>query len=165
MAAKHEQLTITIVGKQMGLKLVYLLYLFQMSKFCSVDWSFSGFWNKQIDILNPVCVKYWISPNSQSNLFAGEVSGGENYSNLFYTPQATYLPLLFLRQPISKLDTRALSLSPWLLEQLRSSFQKSNLFAIWPITWESLKFWSWDSKQRTSLCSLPMQTRGWPIDD
>ena len=57
-------------------------------------------------------MKYWISPNSQSNLFAGEVSGGENYSNLFYTPQATYLPLLFLRQPISKLDTRALSLSP-----------------------------------------------------
>ena len=31
---------------------------------------------------------------------------------VFYTPQATYLPLLFLRQPISKLDTRALSLSP-----------------------------------------------------
>ena len=45
-------------------------------------------------------------------VFAGEVSRGENYSNLFYTPQATYLPLLFLRQPISKLDTHALSLSP-----------------------------------------------------
>ena len=58
-------------------------------------------------------MKYWISPNSQSNLFAGELCGGDNYSNLFYTPQATYLPLLFLWQPISKLDTHALSLSPW----------------------------------------------------
>ena len=75
------------------------------------------FWllKKQIEILNPVCVKYWISPNSQSNLFAGEVSGWENYSNLFTTSPATYLLLLLLRQPISKLDTHALSLSPCLL--------------------------------------------------
>ena len=84
-----------------------------MKKFCTVDWSFSGFWNKQIELLNPVCVEYWISPNGQSNLFAGEVSGGENYSKLFYTPQATYLPLLYLWQPISKLDVHALSLTPW----------------------------------------------------
>ena len=64
--------------------------------------------------MNPVCEKYWISPNGQSNLFAGEVSGGENYSNLFTTSPATYLLLLLLRQPISKLDTHALSLTPWL---------------------------------------------------
>ena len=58
------------------------------------------------------CVIPWTNPNSQSNLFAGEVSGGENYSNLFTTPPATYLLLLLLRQPISKLDTHALSLTP-----------------------------------------------------
>ena len=33
-----------------------------------------------------------MSPNSQSNLSAGEVAGGENSSNLFTTPTATYLP-------------------------------------------------------------------------
>ena len=52
------------------------------------------------------------APTVSSNLFAGEVSGGEHYSNLFTTSPATYLLLLLLRQPISKLDTRALSLSP-----------------------------------------------------
>ena len=37
-----------------------------------------------------------------SNLFAGDGSGVENYSNLFYTHLATYLPLILLWQPISK---------------------------------------------------------------
>ena len=55
-------------------------------------------------------MKYRISPNSQSNLFAGEVSGVENYSNLFYTHPATYLPLILLWQPISKSYSRCPSL-------------------------------------------------------
>ena len=58
----------------------------------------------------PVCLKYWTSPNSQSNLFAGEVSGGENYSNLFYTRPATYLTLILLWQPICKSYSRCSSL-------------------------------------------------------
>ena len=54
----------------------------------------------------PVCLKYWTSPNSQSDLFAGEVSGGENNSNLFPTPTATYLPTptfaaTYLQVPLS----------------------------------------------------------------
>ena len=32
---------------------------------------------------------------------------------VFTTPPATYFLLLLLRQPISKLDTHALSLTPW----------------------------------------------------
>ena len=52
--------------------------------------------------MNPVCAKILTSPNSQSNLFAGDVSGVENYSNLFHTHPATYLPLILLGQPISK---------------------------------------------------------------
>ena len=43
-------------------------------------------------------------------LFAGEVAGGENNSNLFTTPTATYLPLLLLGQPISKSHSRCPSL-------------------------------------------------------
>ena len=43
-------------------------------------------------------------------VFAGEVAGGENYSNLFYTHPATYLPLILLGQPISKSYSRCPSL-------------------------------------------------------
>ena len=68
-----------------------LLYLFQMLKFCTVGWPFSGFWNKIIEIFYLVCVKYWFSPNSQSNLFASEVSGGENNSLRII---ATYFTLI-----------------------------------------------------------------------
>ena len=60
----------------------YLIpYIFvKRADICTVDWSVSGFWNKQT---------------------APKV-------------RATYLLLLLLQQPISKLDTHALSLSPWL---------------------------------------------------
>ena len=47
---------------------------------------------------------------SEQPIFAGVVAGGENNSNLFYTPTATYLPLLLLRQPISKSYSRCPSL-------------------------------------------------------
>ena len=50
------------------------------------------------------------APNSQSNLFVRDVSGVENYSNLFYTHPATYLTLILLRQPISKSYSRCPSL-------------------------------------------------------
>ena len=79
------------------------------------------FLKKQIKIFYLVCEKYWFSPNSQSNLFAGEVAGGENNSNLFPTSPATYLLLLLLGQPISKLDARALSLTPWAGESVGGS--------------------------------------------
>ena len=69
---------------------------------------------KQIKIFYLVCEKYWFSPNSQSNLFAGEVAGGENNSNLFNTPTATYLWLPVLRQPISKSYSQCPSLYLWL---------------------------------------------------
>ena len=45
--------------------------------------------------------------------------------SVFYTPQATYLALLLLRQPISKLDTHALSLTPWLLHAQTLVFAKA----------------------------------------
>ena len=98
-----------------------------MQKFCTVDWPFSGFWNKLIEIFYLVCVKYWFSPNSQSNLFAGDVSGVENYSNLFYTHPATCLPLILLRQPISKsysLCPSRLSLQNWgMFSRFRDTLQ------------------------------------------
>ena len=48
-----------------------------------------------------------------SNLFAGDGSGVENYSNLFYTHLATYLPLILLWQPISKSYSRRHPYYPW----------------------------------------------------
>ena len=81
-----------IVGKNWGWNILQS-YLFQMSKFCTVDWSVSGFWNKQT---------------------APKV-------------RATYLLLLLLQQPISKLDTHALSLTPWVLDYIEFfRFQTEN---------------------------------------
>ena len=77
-------------------------------------------------LYDTTCVNsdFWVNPvwglGCQSNLFAGEVAGGENNSNLFYTPPATYLPLLLLRQPISKSYSRC----PSLLSLVVGAFNK-----------------------------------------
>ena len=102
---------ITIDGKKRGLNLFQshstisisncrlIIFLFLKKTNWNIESSLCEILNQPQQSEQPIC---W------------RVSGGENYSNLFYTPQATYLPLLFLWQPISKLDTHALSLSPWL---------------------------------------------------
>ena len=46
---------------------------------------------------------------------------------VFTTSAASYLLLLLLRQPISKLDTHALSLTPWVLDYIEFfRFQTEN---------------------------------------
>ena len=58
------------------------------------------------------------------------MSGGENYSNLFYTHPATYLPLILLRQPISK----SYSLCPSrlsLIEGLICEWNKTHTLKTW----------------------------------
>ena len=70
-----------------------------------------------------------------SNLFAGDGSGVENYSNLFYTHLATYLPLILLWQPISKSYSRRHPYYPWFSFLIMLC---SNLNLL--ITWET---WSY----------------------
>ena len=93
-----------IVGKNWGWNILQS-YLFQMSKFCTVDWSFL--------VSETNKLKYWI----------------QSVWDIESAPKvrATYLLLLLLWQPISKLDTHALSLTPWVLDYIEFfRFQTEN---------------------------------------